>query len=202
MSAVPLRRIHPVLRPVLPAVLVALMAIAVVGGARAPRRAAGAGEAAVFPGLPTVGALLVKGHAQPICTASVVWSSHGDVLLTAAYCLGRTLRRNLTFAPAYYDGRAPLGMWAAERQIVPAGWFTRKNASAGANIDFAFLIVRGDVQRYTGAEIVASSSPAPARVRVVAYVNKRDRYPITCLRRPGTIMVKGECSSSSCAADT
>jgi hypothetical protein len=148
-------------------------------------------EAAVFPGLPTVGALLIKGRAEPVCTASVVRSTHGDVLLTAAHCLSSTLRHNLTFAPAYHDGQAPLGMWPVTRQVLPAGWFPR-NEKIRVNSDFAFLIVHGDVERYTGAEVVGLSSPLPALVRVVAYVNRRDRYPISCMRPPETIMVEGQ----------
>jgi hypothetical protein len=149
-------------------------------------------EAAVFPGVPTVGALLFKGRTRPFCTASVVWSTRGDVLLTAAHCLGRVLRHNVMFAPAYRHGRAPLGTWDVTREIVPAGWFSRRSANAGVNIDFAFLLVHGDVQRLTGAEIVGSSSPVPALVRVVGYVNNGDHYPISCTRRPETIMVEGQ----------
>jgi hypothetical protein len=149
-------------------------------------------EAAVFPGVPTVGALLAGGRAKPFCTASVVWSARGDVLITAAHCLGRVMRHHMTFAPAYRHGRAPLGTWDVTRQIVPAGWFTRRHANSYPNIDFAFLLVRGDVQRVTGAEILGSSSPVPALVRVVGYVNNGNHYPISCIRRPETIMVEGQ----------
>jgi hypothetical protein len=175
----------------LTAVLAVLISVAAVAGAwTIPHRPARS-QAAAFPVVPTVGALLVKGHAKPLCTASVVRSTRGDVLLTAAHCLGRTLRRNMIFAPAYFRGRAPLGTWEVIRQIVPPGWFPR-HAYSDVNIDFAFLIVRGDVQRLTGAEIVGSSSPVPARVRVVGYVNQGKRYLIACIRRPETIMVEGE----------
>ena len=149
-------------------------------------------EAAVFAGVPTVGALLFKGRSEPFCTASVVWSTRGDVLLTAAHCLGLIRRDNITFAPAYHNGRAPLGRWEVTREIVPAGWFPRRTADSGINRDFAFLVVHGNVQRFTGAEIVGSSSPLPALVRVVGYVNNSGRYPISCVGQPETIMVEGE----------
>ena len=189
MSKLPIPRIRRATRPSVLAVLAAVTAaVALWASSNHP---AVHYEAAVFPGIPTVGALLIEGHAEPACTASVVRSTHGDVLLTAAHCLGLTLRHNLTFAPAYHDGKAPLGMWAVTRQFMPARWFPR-NPKYRVNNDFAFLIVRGDVQRHTGAEIVGSSSPLPALVRVVAYVNYRDRYPISCMRQPETIMVEGE----------
>jgi V8-like Glu-specific endopeptidase len=173
-------------------VLMGLMALtAALGIWTIPHRVA-PNEAVAFSGIPTVGALLVEGRTEPVCTASVVWSASGDLLLTAAHCLGHTLRHDLTFAPGYHDGRAPFGTWEVVRQFMPAGWFPRRRADTGVNIDFAFLVVHGDVQRYTGAEIVGSSSPAPARVRVVGYVNHTDRYPITCVRQPQTVTVEGQ----------
>jgi hypothetical protein len=175
------------IRRVVMAMLIALTAVVATWPIPHPRVQT---DAAVFPGVPTVGALLVKGRTKPFCTASVVWSPRGDVLLTAAHCLGR--RHNIAFAPAYRHGKAPLGTWDVTREIVPAGWFPRRNANSGVNIDFAFLVVHGNVQRVTGAEIVGSSSPVPALVRVVGYVNNGDRYPISCVRRPETIMVQGQ----------
>jgi hypothetical protein len=177
--------------PVL-AVLTALTALTVVIGVWTIPHRIVPSEAAVFPGIPTVGALLIKGRAEPVCTASVVRSPGGDLLLTAAHCLGATLRHNLAFAPAYHDGKAPWGTWTVARQFMPAGWFPRRRADTGVNIDFAFLVVRGDVQRYTGAEIVGSSWPVPALVRVVGYVNHTDHYPITCVQQPETIIVEGQ----------
>jgi hypothetical protein len=179
-------------RAIRQAVMVMLVALTVAVGIWAIPHPRVRTEAAVFPGVPTVGALLVKGRAKPFCTASVVWSARGDVLLTAAHCLGRVMRHHMIFVPAYRHGRAPLGTWDVTRQIVPAGWFTRHHANSYPNIDFAFLLVRGDVQRVTGAEILGSSSPVPALVRVVGYVNNGDRYPISCIRRPETIMVEGQ----------
>ena len=113
-----------------------------------------------FPGGSAVGVLLLRGR-HPFCTASVVQSSSGDLLLTAAHCLGRRLATTLMFAPSYHDERAPFGEWHVTGQVFPAGWFPHGDV----NEDFAFLTVHGDVQARAGAERLGYSSPVPAWVR-------------------------------------
>src|SRR5690242_13810475 len=58
---------------------------------------------------PAVGALFLDG--AHYCTASVVHSDQGDVLLTAAHCIhdgeGGDYLTGVTFAPGYHDGVAP-----------------------------------------------------------------------------------------------
>jgi hypothetical protein len=112
-------------------------------------------ELSRFPGSSAVGVLLHGRH--PFCTASVVPSLRGDLILTAAHCLGRRLAATLMFAPSYGDDDAPFGEWHVTGQVFPAGWFPHRDI----NEDFAFLTVHGDVQARTGAERLGYSSPVP-----------------------------------------
>jgi len=131
-----------------------------------------------------VGVLLLRGQ-HPFCTASIVNSLRGNLIITAAHCLGRKLASTLMFAPYYDDASAPLGEWQVTGQVFPPGWF-----HGDVNQDFAFLIVRGDVQARAGAESLGFSLPVPASVRVEAY-SLVGRLTI-CERRPGVIAVAGQ----------
>jgi hypothetical protein len=135
-------------------------------------------------GSSAVGVLLLQGQ-HPFCTASIVNSPRGNLIITAAHCLGRKLASTLMFAPYYDDESAPLGEWQVTGQVFPPGWF-----HGDVNQDFAFLIVRGDVQARAGAESLGFSLPVPASVRVEAY-SLVGRLTI-CERRPGVIAVAGQ----------
>lgn len=88
---------------------------------------------------PTVGALFAGG--SHFCSASVVDSLAGDLVLTAGHCAyGGSIpgyHTGLSFAPGYHDGLAPYGMWKVTSELVSPGWIS----SADPNLDFAFLTV-------------------------------------------------------------
>jgi hypothetical protein len=144
-----------------------------------------AGKQDQVRGSSAVGVLLLRGQ-HPFCTASIVNSPRGNLIITAAHCLGRRLASTLMFAPYYYDESAPLGEWQVTGQVFPPGWFPYGNI----NQDFAFLTVQGDVQARAGAESLGFSLPVPASVRVEAY-SLTGRLTI-CDRRPGVIAVAGQ----------
>jgi hypothetical protein len=142
-------------------------------------------EQAQVRGSSAVGVLLL--HARhPFCTASIVNSLSGDLIITAAHCLERKLASTMMFAPYYHDDRAPLGEWRVTGQVFPPGWFPHRNI----NQDFAFLTVRGDLQARAGAESLGFSLPAPVSVRVEAY-SRTGRLTI-CNRKPGVIAAAGQ----------
>jgi hypothetical protein len=143
------------------------------------------GHAAARDSSRAVGVLLLRGR-HPFCTASIVDSSLGDLILTAAHCLGRRLAPTLMFAPNYHDHRAPLGEWHVTAQVFPPGWFPYGDE----NEDFAFLTVSGDVQARAGAERLGFSSPVPGSVRVEGY--SPAGVLTVCSRRPGTILAAGQ----------
>jgi hypothetical protein len=145
-----------------------------------------------YEGAGAVGALVVLDHGTitrpPFCTAAVVRSPPGNLLVTAAHCLGRVPVSAMAFVPDYHGGSGPFphGLWRVARQTFPALWFPHGNI----NTDFAFLTVRGDVQAKVGAEILGTSSPAPASVQVIGYTVSGQ--PVTCTRPPATIAVSGQ----------
>jgi hypothetical protein len=178
ISSTAVRHVHT--RPALSLSLLIIAALILCLNALAQ-----ASEHARVRGSSAVGVLLLRGR-HPFCTASIVNSPRGNLILTAAHCLGRKLAPTLMFAPYYHDERAPLGQWHVTGQVFPHGWFPHGNV----NEDFAFLTVSGDVQARAGAERIGFSLPVPASVRVEAY-SLAGRLTI-CSRRPGTITAAGQ----------
>jgi hypothetical protein len=139
------------------------------------------------PGGRAVGALIIPHPGRPphpFCTASVITSHKGDLLLTAAHCLSRKKLGNVMFAPGFYRGHAKFGEWKVTNQFFAPGWF-----GGNVNRDFAFLTVQGDVQASVGAEKLGYTIPVPRTVRVEGYSPLAG--PVVCNRKPGTIKVSG-----------
>jgi V8-like Glu-specific endopeptidase len=166
--------------------LAALMISAVLLAKHTPAAAPyqGAGKA--------VGALVVLRNGvarRAACTATVVSSRAGNLLITAAHCLGTIPLKALAFIPDYRgpSGHYPYGMWHVTAQRFPPGWYPGGNI----NRDFAFLTVKGDVQARVGAETLGSSSPVPASVQVIGY-GMDGKSLIACTTRPATITAAGQ----------
>ncbi|WP_224402935.1 serine protease [Pseudonocardia sp. ICBG1034] len=107
---------------------------------------------------PATGALFDGAAEDPgdhFCSASVVESATGDLVVTAAHCVadgdGTPARTGMSFAPGYDDGTAPFGYWTVTAAAVPPGWLE----SGDPDSDVAFLTVsRPDappIQQVTGA---------------------------------------------------
>ncbi len=140
-----------------------------------------------FGGAHAVGALFLRSNGRlgrHFCTASVVHSPPGNLLLTAAHCMrGLKLKPagGVVFAPGYHDGRMPLGLWVVTGEFVTARWA----AWHDPNDDFAFLVVRDHrdpVERKTGAERLITGTRLPVMVRVIGYQNAA-QAPIRCTAR-------------------
>ena len=136
-------------------------------------RAAGFGQAA------TVGALFTLtpdgGLGTHFCTASVVDSPRGDLVLTAAHCVSQASVGTVAFVPDYGSGTSPFGAWTVTRVVVDAQW----SAAQDPDDDFAFLIVRQaggttPVQQLTGGEAIGLDEPVGGQVRVAGYPNSGD----------------------------
>jgi V8-like Glu-specific endopeptidase len=122
----------------------------------------------------TVGALFTiapgGGLGMHFCTASVVDSPAGNLVLTAAHCMNQRTASQVEFVPDYAHGRAPFGVWQVSRVIVDQDW----TSSNDPDDDFAFLVVRQSgtavpVQRLTGGESIAIGHGAGLMVRVAGY---------------------------------
>jgi V8-like Glu-specific endopeptidase len=135
-----------------------------------------------FAGTPAVGALFTSdagklGH--HFCTASVVNSPDGDLVLTAAHCV-TGVQGTVTFVPGYNGGKAPFGVWLVNKVYADGAW----NSTASPNDDVAFLRVSQPgssvpIEDVTGAEQLGIGAPAREMVEVIGYPDSSDQA-ITC----------------------
>ena len=152
-----------------------------------------------FPGTPAVGALFTTSSGQlgqHFCTASVVDSPAGDLVITAAHCV-TGVPGTIDFVPGYDHGSAPYGVWTVTRTYVDHAW----SSSASQDDDFAFLRVSHPgsstpVEDETGAEKLATGTPAVRQlVQVIGYPNGASQ-PVTCqnwLREPMEDQLEFDC---------
>jgi V8-like Glu-specific endopeptidase len=150
-----------------------------------PRRAPSAPEVLpngqVFNGNPAVGALFTMKGSQlgaHSCTASVVASPKGNLLITAAHCVSGS--GPYAFVPGYRNGSAPYGVWKVSQVVVTRAWTT----SADPNYDVAFLVVGPSgngqsIQQVTGAERLGTGWGPVQAVQVIGYPASTN-WPITC----------------------
>jgi len=142
------------------------------------------GDLEAFGQTSTVGALFslspsgqLKNH---FCTASVVDSPTGNLIVTAAHCMQGQRLGHVVFVPGYSAGLAPYGLWTVTKVIEDQPWL----ASGDPDDDFAFLVVsqrgtRVPVQSLTGGEIVGTGQPAGRTVVVAGYPDIEDT-PVSC----------------------
>jgi V8-like Glu-specific endopeptidase len=139
-----------------------------------------------FPGIPTLGVLYTDSIEKHFCTASVVESKHGNVILTAGHCVSGT-GKGLRFAPGYHDGKYPYGSYPVTAAYVHANW----NKNHNIDYDFAFLtlgkgIYNGksiDVQTAVGGNKLVTTDGYKNTVQVLGY-NDGQQTPVQC--RVGT----------------
>jgi len=160
----------------------------------APSRA---GQA--FAGTPAVGALFTTSAGQlgqHFCTASVVDSPAGDLVITAAHCVTGA-SGTIEFVPGYDRGNQPYGVWTVTKVYVDQAW----TSASSDDDDFAFLRVSQPgssvpVENVTGAERLATGTPASRQmVQVIGYPNATNQ-PITCqnrLRQPMAGQLEFDC---------
>lgn len=151
----------------------------------APVAPAGIPTAVRFGGVPTTGALFyTTGAREHFCTASVVDSATGNLVLTAAHCVysaAHGYARNIEYVPGYDNGHEPYGAWAVTTITVASGWRT----SQDTNLDFAFLTVAAasgntPVQSRTkGLALRALVPQTEQGVEVIGY-NDTGSGPVRC----------------------
>jgi V8-like Glu-specific endopeptidase len=142
------------------------------------------GDLAAFGQTSTVGALFtLSGSGQlqnHFCTASVVDSPTGNLIVTAAHCMQGQRLGHIVFVPDYSAGLAPYGLWTVTNVIEDQPWL----ASGDPDDDFAFLVVsqRGSkipVQNLTGGEMVGVGESPSGPVVVAGYPNVQNT-PVSC----------------------
>ncbi len=164
-------------------VLAACTTLAVAGPvavAQAAASAANTGATVHFSGIPEVGALFSSADytgssASHFCTATVIDSPAGDLVLTAAHCVwdasaGTYTNSSITFAPGYDNGLDSHlgGAWTVERIDVPDGYKTSGNPAD----DYAILEIAPrnglNIEQVTGGLRLATTK-LPEKVSVIGY---------------------------------
>ncbi|MEU1286324.1 serine protease [Kitasatospora sp. NPDC005856] len=129
---------------------------------------------ALFSGAPAAG--------NHFCTASVLHSVTGNLLLTAAHCLGST--DGVTFAPGYRDGSAPYGTWQVTAVHTTAGWSQKGDVDE----DFAILETAPsngrNVEDVVGGNRLGADEPFDATVRLYGYPADSET-PLLCTNTTG-----------------
>lgn len=134
-------------------------------------------------GVPEVGALFANASStQHDCTATVVDSPRGDIVLTAAHCVSGS-GVGMVFAPGYRNGTSPYGRWTVTALTLPPGWTRSQNPQD----DFAFLTLAShrvdgrsvEIQQVTGAYQLGGRPRAGETVTVLGYPIASDDA-ITC----------------------
>lgn len=129
-----------------------------------------------FPSVLGLGPLLRLPH---YCSASVVHSTGGDLVLTAAHCVYGN-GRGIEFAPGFHDGVLPFGVWRVRRAYVDPQW--RRGHDPQHDVAVLAVAPRGGrtVEQRTGANRLGAAPTAGIRVTVDGYVAGSGGRPITC----------------------
>ncbi|MBB3604548.1 hypothetical protein FHT40_004226 [Mycolicibacterium sp. BK556] len=128
---------------------------------------------------PEVGALFLGGTDAHTCTASVVHSSTGDLILTAAHCLADGMPA--TFVPGFNEKAAPDDVWTVGAVYLDPRWVGSQDPKA----DYAFARVSradgGAVESVAGRALTLGVAPGqPGAVTVVGYPEGVGGPPLGC----------------------
>ncbi|MHA6758728.1 trypsin-like serine peptidase [Streptacidiphilus sp. PAMC 29251] len=112
------------------------------------------------------------------CTASVVDSPAGDVIVTAAHCLSNGASSHV-FVPAYRDGTAPYGVWQISQVLEDSAW----TSSQDPDHDVAFGVVEPlngqTLQSVVGGYGLDTDGVTDTTVQITGYPTATDE-PISC----------------------
>lgn len=144
-----------------------------------PEANAVSGVAPVAPD-PRVGAVFLgggSGESVHTCSAAVLDSSTGDLILTAAHCVADGI--GTTFIPGFHDGDDDV--WRITTIYLDPRWV----ASQDPHADFAIARVHheseeGAVQSFAGGLTLGSAPPAGTSVAVTGYPMGSGGDPLRC----------------------
>lgn len=151
-----------------------------------PSQPPGTPTAHAYDGTPTVGAIFVSGLNQDhTCTASVIDSPNGDLILTAAHCVAGVTSQ-IQFAPGYVDGRTPYGVWRVVAKFTAPEW--GESGPDEQHYDYAFLRVADErwnglqrsLQSVVGANQLQVNPSIEGDVTITGYPQGQKSKPITC----------------------
>jgi V8-like Glu-specific endopeptidase len=136
-----------------------------------------------FGGVAAVGALFTMNGSKlgtHFCTASVVHSAQGDLVLTAAHCM-TDVQGQVVFVPGYANGKEPYGVWPVTAVYTDQAW----QSAQDPDDDVAFLRLADasggePIESVTGGERLGTGWREPALVQVIGYPDIADQ-PISCV---------------------
>jgi len=133
---------------------------------------------------PRVGAIFLSSSDLHACTGSVLHSTTGNLVLTAAHCLsaGGPVR----FVPGFARAAPPDDVWAVDALYLDPRWLANKDPLA----DFAIARVGrpagGSIEAVVGSALSLGSMPARGTgVSVIAYPAGVGGLPVGCQASTG-----------------
>ncbi len=128
---------------------------------------------------PLVGAIFLGGQSLHTCTGSVLNSSSGDLILTAAHCLAQGV--DTSFVPAFANSAAPQDFWHVDAVYLDPRWVATQDPLA----DFAVARVSrqdgGSVEAAVGGGLTIAPSPGVGSdVVVTGYALGVGGVPVGC----------------------
>jgi hypothetical protein len=133
---------------------------------------------------PRVGALFFDGGTLHACTGSIVHSTGGDLVLTAAHCLSG--ESQATFVPGFTGDAAAANTWTIDEVYFDPRWIASKDPRA----DYVIARVTGangaSVESHVGLAFSLGSAPsAGSHVSVIGYPAGVGGRPIGCQATTG-----------------
>ena len=136
---------------------------------------------------PRVGAIFFDSGTLHSCTGSVVHSTGGDLVLTAAHCLSG--RSQATFVPGFAGGDAPTDLWTVHEIYFDPRWLATKDPHADyviARVSGAGGAGNGSLESHVGSALSMGTAPAPgSRISVIGYPAGVGGRPIGCQATTG-----------------
>lgn len=114
------------------------------------------------------------GGTNYVCSGNAVSSPNGSTVSTAGHCVNEgpgAYATNFVFVPAYENGTAPYGKWAARALYAPTQWVSNGDMT----YDTGFAVVNRNAQNQTLTSVVGGSGVAFNQARGLTY--KSYGYP-------------------------
>jgi hypothetical protein len=128
---------------------------------------------------PRVGAVFLSAGDLHTCTGSVLHSSGGDLVLTAAHCLGGST--HATFVPGFAGQAAPDDVWSVDAIYLDPRWVAGRDPHADYAVARVSRAAGGSVEAQAGGGLSLGNAPHPgSQVRVTAYPAGVGGTPIGC----------------------
>jgi hypothetical protein len=132
-----------------------------------------------MPPDPRVGAVFLGGGDLHTCTAGVLDSPAGDLILTAAHCVAEGV--DATFVAGLHDTATPEDFWHIDAVYLDPRWVQNQDPMADFAIARVSRAAGGSVQESAGSGLKLAQAPKPGTViTVTGYAMGVGGGPIGC----------------------